>query len=153
MKKIGNEYTLRGKYEPDGGFNLDKPDRLLLCDGRFDTGYKIVDFVVWGVGIDVGQDNDVIGVITTEDLGEIKMDAGENRQIAWCSNRGGTYAEMDSIGRGIVVPDHMIIEDLYFYGFCGDQSTEGVNYLITLQKYDISDSLGALSMVRNRSQA
>ena len=152
MKKVGDKYTLRGKYEPDGGFNLDNPDRISLFDGRFDTGYVVEKFIVWGVGIDIGQDNDVIGVLTTEDLGSIKMDASENRQIAWSTNRGGTYAEMDRIGHGVVDPNNLIIEDLFIYGFCGDQSTEGVNYMITLQKYDFSDWNGALAMVRNRSQ-
>lgn len=152
MKKIGDKYTLRGKYEPDGGFNLDNPDRITLFDGRFDTGYVVEKFVAWGPGIDAGQDNDVLACLTTEDLGTITFDASENRQIAWCANRGHTFADVDGYRGGIVDPNNMIIEDLFIYGFNGDQGTNGVNYMITLQKYDITDWQGALTMVRNRAQ-
>ena len=151
MKKIGT-YTTRGSYNPDGGFNLDNPFRITLFDGRFDTGYKVTKFLVWGIGLDAGQDNDVLGVLATEDLGSIVMDAGDQRQIAWAANRSHTFADVSGYVEGIVDPENMIIEDLFFYGFSGDQSISRVNYLIEMEKYDISDWQGALAMVRNKSQ-
>ena len=51
----------------------------------------------------------------------------------------------------IIDPDNMIIEDLYLVVNAQDEGN--VNYMIQLQKYDISEWQGALSMVRNRSQA
>jgi len=153
MKKIG-EYTIRGSYTPNGGFNFDNPKMLQLFDGRFDTGYRVTSFIVWGIGIDAGQDNDILALLTTEDLGSgVLFDAGDNRQVGWAANKGATYADVNGYSRGIIDPDNMIIEDLFFYGFSGDQGTSKVNYLITLDKYDITDWQGALSMVRNKSQA
>ena len=53
----------------------------------------------------------------------------------------------------VVDPDNMIIEDLYFSARFSAADTFRVNYMVTLEKYDISDWQGALTMVRNRSQA
>ena len=156
MKEIGNPYTIRGSYTPDGGFNFDNPLRIQLFDGRFDTGYRITKFYVWGKGIEVGNDNDVLGLLATEDLetptSGIVFDAGVNSQIGWASNRGTTYGDANAFQKGIIDPDNMVIEDLFFYGFAGDQGSSLVNYLIEMQKYDIAEWEGALNMVRNRSQ-
>ena len=151
MKKIG-EYTARGQYHPDGGFNLDNPDRIQLFDGSFDTADKITSFHVWGTGIYAGQDNDVLGVLTTEDLGTITMDGGDNRQVAWASNRGGTYADVNALQKGIIDPNNLIIEDLFIYGFAGDQGSSVVNYMITFEKYKLEEFRGTLAMIHNQSQ-
>lgn len=152
MKKIGI-YTCKGTYIPDGGFNLDNPRRISLFDGRFDTGYKVIKFFVWGKGIDAGQDNDVLALLSTENDGRNQFFRAEsNIQIAWAANKGGTFADVNAYQDGIVDPDNMVIEDLYFYGFSGDQGTSNVNYMIVMEKYKFSTAMGALTMVRNKSQ-
>ena len=104
MKKIG-EYTCKGSYIPDGGFNLDNPRRISLFDGRFDTGYRIVEFYVWGKGIEPGQDNDVLGLLSTENDNRNQFFRAEsNIQIAWASNRGATFTDVNALQKGIVDP-------------------------------------------------
>jgi hypothetical protein len=46
----------------------------------------------------------------------------------------------------------MIIEDLYLMCVSAND-TDDINYMIKMEKYDITDWQGALGMVRNRSQA
>ena len=45
----------------------------------------------------------------------------------------------------------MVIEDLYIWA--NNAANDPINYLIKMEKYDITDWQGALTMVRNRSQA
>ena len=150
MKKIGELYTMRGQVT-----EAENPIRLTLFDGKFDTGYKVISFRVGPHGI---YDSAAIGVsarLETEPTGEVEAlwNWGDNRQIAWAEyvhmwNTAGDYATGST---SIIDPDNMIIEDLYLVA--NSQNEGNVNYMIQLQKYDITDWEGALSMVRNRSQA
>ena len=143
MKKIG-EYTIRGRLAPS------ETKRITLFDGRFDTAYRIVTFEIATDNPSVsGADASMIAstedVVTSND-----WDWGDNRQIAWATYLSqGTDA--GTFPRSFVDPDNMIVEDLFLSAFVA--SGREANYLITMEKYDISDWQGALTMVRNRSQA
>ena len=153
MKKIG-EYTVRGSIGdgvtalPDG-----VEEKIQLFDGRFDTGYRITGFVVGGGDM---SDPDFTARLTTEPglpTGITDFwNWGDNRQVAWCGHNGSTDVMGVDIN-SVVDPDNMIIEDLYFSARFAAADTFRVNYMVTLEKYDISDWQGALTMVRNRSQA
>ncbi len=154
MKKIG-EYCIRGQLTETESEVADGV-RITLFDGRFDTGYKVVDFKVWGSSVGSSSEPDVVGKLGTEqglaDGQTHFMNAGDNREIAWAASAGSTDAGL-GFGEGpILDPDNMIIEDLYIY-VRGASDIRDVNYLIVLEKYDITDWQGALSMVRNKSQA
>jgi hypothetical protein len=119
-----------------------------LFDGRFDTGYRVVKFLVLP---DAARDSsvDVIGVLATEEAAATSdWDLSDQRQIAWASSRGGRSAPED--GLATVDPDNFIIEDLYFHG--RNTSDQFINYIITMEKYDTTDWVGALAMVRNSAQ-
>ena len=147
MKKIG-EYTTRGKVPADGY------ERLTLFDGRFDTGYRVRSFRVFGdPNAESGAEG--YGCLST-DVDPEMTDGGDwnfeaNNQIAWAtttySGSGATVSEWT-----LVDPDNMVIEDLYIYVRMGGGGA-GLNYYIELEKYDITDWKGALTMVRNRSQS
>ena len=116
----------------------------MLDDGRFDTGYKIVKFVVGGVADPSA--NDVFAKLSTEITGTgIAWDWGSNLELAWAaygatsSAPNGFFSEID--------PDNMIIQDLFISNGGAD-----TNYMIFLEKYDITDWQGALAMVRNKAQ-
>jgi hypothetical protein len=151
MKKIG-KYTLRGtstETESESG----SPKRIILFDGRFDTGYRITKFAIWGSTYASSTHPDVIGKLgTTGDLEEQSVDfmnASENREIAWAAATGGVdyISNMDSI----IDPDNLVIEDLYVY-VRNVSDGERINYFIEMDKYEFSDWVGALAMVRNRAQ-
>lgn len=154
MKKIGT-YTVRGQISENEVEAGTHGHRIILFDGRFDTGYRVTDFRIWGSDFGGSSNPDVIGKLGTEpDLPEQAadfMNAGDNREIAWAASAGATDAGLGFAEAPVIDPDNMIIEDLYVYVRSPSDASD-VNYMITLEKYDITDWQGALSMVKNRSQ-
>ncbi len=145
MKKIG-EYTTRGKLTGDGDPIF---HRIQLFDGRFDTGYRVTRFVIWPAQW-ATDSADAFAILFTEDAvsaNAFNGDAGDNTQIAWAA-QATQVSEEPMANFSVIDRDNMVIEDL-FITVRGDV---GVNYLIELEKYDISDWQGALTMVRNKSQ-
>jgi hypothetical protein len=146
MKKI-QEYTTRGQI-------LEGTEvKIQLFDGRFDTGYKVVDLRICSG--DLGSTGDDACVrLSTASIGAMPssgdmIDFSDNRQIAWCGV-GGQSNGFENVSP-IIDPDNMVVEDLYISGQHG--SSDPINYIIYLEKYDISEWQGALSMVRATSQA
>jgi hypothetical protein len=152
MKKIG-EYTMRGQLSENETETAPYGYKVPLFDGRFDTGYRVVEFTIWGSNWASSTGPDVIGKLGTQpnlspDPGDF-MNANDQREIAWAGAPGGT--DTGGSGFSVVDPDNMIIEDLYVYTR-GATDAADVNYMIKMVKYDITDWKGALSMVRNKSQ-
>jgi hypothetical protein len=140
VKKIG-EYTTRGKV-PDR-----TTKRIPLFDGRFDTGYRIISFQVLPDDPDAAA-GDVTGVLATETgAATVAWDLSDQRQIAWAGNKNDAQS---STQMAVIDPDNFIVEDLYFHGKNG--ATTSVNYIITMEKYETTDWMGALTMVRNSAQ-
>ncbi len=154
MKKIGT-YTVRGLIEP-GSSSLGLTKKLQLFDGRFDTAMKITKFELMFEDPD-NASNDVYGMLLTEYLNYSGTDAvwnfGENRQIGWAS-AANVYSDAGLPGDpfNLIDRDNLVVEDLFVYVRSG-ASTAGVNYYIEMDKYDISEGLGALTMVRNAAQS
>lgn len=150
MKKIG-EYTARGRTTEPA---VAEGQKVILFDGRFDTGYKIVEFKIWSGDYGGSADPDVMGKLTTMQVSNTAadgfMDASSNAEIAWAGASGGAESLLDF--ESIVDPDNLVVEDLYVYAR-GATAGVPVNYFIRMEKYEFTDSVGALAMVRNRSQA
>ena len=148
MKKIGT-YTLRGQIEEANGV----PDRIRLFDGRFDTGYKVVDFYVWGASVNSTSNPDVSGKLATTDnletTGSNFANAGDIRELAWAGATGSTESIFSSMEK-IIDPDNFIVEDLFVY--VRTSGSGRANYMVVLEKYDTTASQGALAMVRNNAQ-
>jgi hypothetical protein len=141
MKKIG-EYTTRGRIADQA------TKRITLFDGRFDTGYKIISFKVYPDQPYTAA-ADVVGVLATEAAAATDdWHFDDQRQIAWSSVdiRTAGFAH----GGGTVDPDNFIVEDLFIHG--KNQDDGDVNYIITMEKYETSDWMGALALVRNSAQ-
>ena len=144
MKKIG-DYTVRGQLPKE------TTERITLFDGRFDTGYRVVGFQV--APENVATSADAYGKLaTTETAGDgDSWNWEDNEEIAWArysaagGGTNGLYAEF-------IDPDNMIIEDLFIHAGSADAADSPLNYMIHMEKYDITDWQGALAMVRNRSQ-
>lgn len=147
MKKIG-EYTCRGQMDTENVFN-----RVILFDGKFDTAYRLLEFEICPRDTKTAG-NDVAGKVVTDETA--LADGGlwnwqDNREIAWASSENRVSFGPSFI-RSLVDPDNLIVEDVYVsYGTPTTDSP--VNYFLRFEKYDITDSQGALAMVRNRSQA
>jgi hypothetical protein len=151
MKKIG-EYTARGQVSEDlteDGF----PDKITLFDGRFDTGYRVTDFKIWTSNVLSGTAA-AAKLSTSGTSSTARADffrADKNDQIAWAvtemTTDGGTSG---GFADAIVDFDNLVIEDLYVYVRCETHETP-INYMITMEKYEITDWKGALAMARDRA--
>ena len=146
MKRLGT-YTARGQVLEG------QEQKVILFDGRFDTGYRVTGFLIWGGDIS-SSSNDCAARLATERIGNMPssgdmMDARDSRQIAWAGIQAGTAGFNNPAG--IVDFDNLVIEDLYISGQSGGSSIP-INYLITMEKYEISEWRGALGMVRNSAQ-
>lgn len=150
MKKIG-EYTAKGIITSS---DTDQ-HRIQLFDGRFDTGYRVTGFQVQLSNRDNGNAFIASAKLMTEpSAGNTAWNWAKNSEVAWASSASDANNPTASANPfGIVDPDNMIIEDLWLGAVVySDQEVE-VNYMITLEKYEIDEWQGALAMSRNRSQA
>ena len=150
MKKIG-EYTARGKIG-ETATEAGTPQRIALFDGKFDTAYRVVDFVVWGASVGSSTGGDGVGKLCTSDQCTVGIDdffnANDSREIAWGYVEVGT----DSGGGGIdniIDPDNLVVEDLFVYARNANDGKE-LNYLVTMEKYEVTDWQGALAMARDK---
>ena len=154
MKKIGF-YTARGivsETNTEDGL----PQKIPLFDGRFDTGYRVVSFKIWGSHWGSSSTNpDVIGKLSKNAIGSTGastfMRADDDNQIAWATSGGGLDGGSVPFAESIIDPDNLIVEDLYVYARCTGGSDNAVNYLVEMEKYEISDWQGALAMARDRA--
>ena len=152
MKKIG-EYTARGivrENEP-GGTN---PQKIPLFDGSFSTAYRVVGFHIWGSSYNSASVPDCIGKLSKNAIGTTGgsdfMRADDDNQIAWAWFGASTDSGGSSSQAPIIDKDNLIVEDLYVYVRASGDDQE-INYMVELEKYEISDWQGALSMARDRA--
>ena len=150
MKKIG-EYTARGVVQTDNAYH-----KIILDDGNFETGYKIVEFVVAPHDMDNANIRTYNGKLVTDDdqTAGINWNWDRNSEIAWSLFHMDANDQRAPNHFSQVDPDNLVIQDLYIVADEGSASANiKMNYFIRMEKYDITDSQGALAMVRNRSQA
>jgi hypothetical protein len=146
MKKIG-EYTLQGSIDDS------EKVKIRLFDGKFETGFRVVEFVLFPM-TPASANSEVYGVLATEEADATSdWTAYKQTQIGWASVRtDGAYGVATPFS--LVNPDNLIVEDLWIFANDGTGSSEAIiNYYIKMEKYKFSDSRGALAMVRNKSQA
>jgi hypothetical protein len=143
MKSLGL-YTVRGSV------NDNSVKKIQLFDGRFDTAYRIKDFKI-SSDTPSSSSSDAYATLATQFASAIATWHWDDvRQVAWTGAHvttfGGAYAQ-DSV----IDPDNLIVEDLFIYGNCGSGANK-VNYMITMEKFDVSEATGALAMVKNKAQ-
>jgi len=142
MKKIG-KYTMRGRIAADSNSN-----RILLDDGRFDTAFRVINFIIAAKDPNASS-GDCNAKLTTEPTTELGWKWDDQTQIAWAVSEVRVTSS-PVFGRSIIDPDNLIVQDLFIQG--ENAGSADINYLIELEKYDISTFEGALAMVRNKSQ-
>lgn len=152
MKKIG-EYTARGIITEEQT-TAGNPQKIPLFDGSFKTGYRVTGFKIWSANYGSSTAPDCIGKLSKNDDGDTSitnfMRADDDNQIAWAASAGFTEGG-DGFAEGPIIDrDNLVIEDLYVY--CRSFGTQTVNYLVEMDKYEITDWQGALAMARDRAQ-
>ena len=141
MKKIG-EYTAKGNIAVSNTTGASK--KIQLFDGRFDTGYRVKEFIVM-TNDPMFNNLEFTAKLSTRENGDRIFNWQHNDQIAWAFGEDTVWL------KGIVDPDNMIIEDLFIYAAINTSSDININYMIVMEKYEISDWQGALAMASERA--
>jgi len=141
MKSIRN-YTIRGQLQPN------TVKKILLFDGRFDTGFKLLKFVIAPQNVR-NQEEVQCKLMTESKPHSVTWDWDVNSEIGWATwntpepQRSGQFSLVDH--------EAIVVEDLYIDSTADDG--EVVNYYIEMEKVSITDWTGALAMVRNSNQS
>ncbi len=155
MKMIGT-YTARGivnETETTAG----NPQLVQLFDGRFDTAYRVVEFKIWSSQVDTTAASGCVGKLSKNPDGVTGaanfFRADDDNQIGWAvSGHAADAGTAGQFAESIIDPDNLIIEDLYVYVRSSSTASDPINYLIRMEKYDITEARGALTMARDRAQ-
>ena len=145
MKKIGR-IVMRGQI--DTGTYAGSENRLQLFDGKFTTGYKVVEFRISPNNPDSAQEYSA--KLSTEPLSTVSAFNWQDvRQFAWA-----TWGEPSSAAgdRVIIAEDNMLVEDLWVSAYTSGEGTV-LNYYIVMDKYEFPAWTGAGILVENLSQA
>ena len=145
-KYIGT-FTARGSVDTEGTVV-----KINLFDGRFDTAYRVIEFHCAPTSFDFSTNADVVGklatVRSTSTAANNFWDWDDSTQIGWSGMRGSVDT-VDANAFSVIDPENLIVEDLYFVG--RSAGNQPINYIIVMEKFDISESLGAVSMARDRA--
>ena len=145
MKKIGS-YTARGNMQSG------TIERILLFDGRFDTGYVITKFMIL-INDPDNSGVDCYGILgTREDTIGTVWNLSHQDQIGWASmDAAGAAVGPTAFPFHLIDRDNLVVEDLFIYGEANNVTD--LNYYIEMDKYQFNDAKGALTMVRNKQQS
>ena len=145
MKKAGKLLTMRGSIPMNTN-----GQRLQIFDGKYTTGYRIVEFYVAPENPSEAQ-SILMKAFTSKTTPSIsKFDWGDSQEIAWAT--WGIDTGTGGANFFLIDEDNMVIEDLYlsFYSETGD--SDYANYYIVLQKYEFPAWTGAGFLVENLGQ-
>jgi hypothetical protein len=122
-------------------------ERISLFDGSFETAYRLLSIVVCPENI-LASELVSLKLMTEEATHNTDWFWAKNTEVGWAAwnvpinSRFGQFSRVDK--------EALIVEDL-FMDASGDTG-EFVNYMIEMEKVNITSWKGALAMVRNKSQ-
>tara|TARA_Y100000401_G_C8295551_1_gene211125 strand:+ start:498 stop:944 length:447 start_codon:yes stop_codon:yes gene_type:complete len=145
MKRAGRK-VVRGQIAT--GTYSGIQNRIQLFDGKFTTGYKVVEFRISPNDPDVSQE--FSAKLSTEPKSAISLfDWADVEQFAWATWGEPSSAASDRV---IIAEDNMVVQDLWISSYTTGEATV-LNYYIVLEKYEFTAWDGAATMVRNQSQS
>ena len=146
MKKTKKRVIMRGQIAT--GTYSGHENRLQVFDGKYTTGYKVVEFRISPNNPDSSQEYSA--KLSTEPISTISAFNWQNiQEFAWA-----TWGEPSSAAgdRVIIAEDNMVVEDLYVSAYTSGEGTV-FNYYIVLDQYEFPAWTGAGILVENLSQA
>jgi len=131
-------HTLRGKLT----LPMTVPIRKTLFNGSFTKNFKVVDIQIFPT---VVANNDTIVILHFDDVLKVEASAKDNAQFGW--------ANIDALAQdwSYIDPDHVIINDLHISAIAAGGGE--INYVIKLERINISMSQSILDEVKNRQQS
>ena len=142
-KRLGPILTLRGRV-PTNTAN----HKINLFDGRFDTGFKLVSFEIVSP-TPTDTDQEATGTLYNRKQSGFSREwnFADVEQVGWAGwmipigSRFGVWSLVDD--------ETILVEDLFMHCY-GATESDDFNYIIKLQKYDITEWEGALSLVSRK---
>lgn len=140
----GKRRSLRGRIIENTS------NRIILDDGLYTHGYKVVEFYVWGDPTSTA--NDAYGTLALQSSFNPIQDASNNLQIAWAGTAvDGTASQQPPFM--IVDPNHIVNRDLYIQaGIGGSGGSEPVNYLVIIEPITMTEPQAVLQLIKERAQ-
>ena len=123
--------------------------RLIVDDGIYTHGYRIVQFNVWAPDVAGGTDPEgylSIKEIPSGAVGFDAMAADDGRQVAWASqitvpgSRSNTFSVID--------PNTVVTQDLFFRNI----SNAVANYMVVIEPVTLTEQQGILTLIQERQQ-
>ena len=102
MKKI-SEYTVRGILP-----EATTEEMIRLFDGRFDTGFRITEFIVWAQNVS-SSSNDVCARLSTEPLGAMPSSGEILPKVVCFLIKSVILLEVFSLKLLAKLPDHLAL--------------------------------------------
>jgi len=147
VKTTGKIRTLRGTMSSMDGASSYQKRQVILDDGLINQGYRILSFTIWPRDFEVFANGGVVyGILSTESLSNIQMEASDNRQIAWSQLQAGGLKD------DIIDPNHIVNRDLYVRTYNNKSATTTMNYLIVMEEISLSDDEAIISIIKEQSQ-
>lgn len=146
--KQGSVRTLRGTIETSSAAEFYKK-QLILDDGLINQGYRIEAFMIWPTDfVNLHALNrSQYAQLATDLTPQTEMFGKDNRQIAW------SMMGKDS-QTNVIDPDHIVNRDLYLRAYTNGNNEEiGINYLIVMRKYTLTDDEAIVTIVKEESQS
>jgi hypothetical protein len=132
--------VIRGKLEDN------EQRRIVVDDGNFNDGWKIVNFTVGG---DALTGNEIAGKVSLKPVPVSGWDWGLNTEIAWASARSTAEASWGGFPNA-VDPSAVVVADLYV---TGTSSAGGpINFMIEIERVSLSDDAAILALIQERAQ-
>jgi hypothetical protein len=141
---------IRGMLQTGSYGGID--NKIHLWDGKFTTGYRLVELrVVPQLPSSLFELTVKLSTEPKSSIGYVKMQDVE--EIAWAGwNLPSQTTGVENFS--IIAEDNMIVEDLWIQGFAGQTGEDfWFNYYLVFEKYEFTAWDGAATMVRNQSQA
>jgi len=142
-KRLGPVLTLRGRC-PTNTAN----HKINLFDGKFSTGFKLISFEVVPQNPQGDAQEASAMLFNRKQAGFLTVwDFADVEQVGWSgwsiptANRFGVWNRVDD--------ETILVEDIFLAIYAPGEARK-FNYIIKLQKYDITEWEGALSLVSRK---
>ena len=120
--------------------------RIVVDDGNFNDGWRIVKFTAAGDAI---SSNEVAAKVSYKPVATTGWDWGNSLEIAWASARNTSEANWGGFPNAID-PSAVIVADLWVTGTSSAGSD--INFMIEIERVSLSDDQAILALIQERGQ-
>lgn len=120
--------------------------RIVVDDGNFNDGWRIVKFTAAGDAI---SSNEVSAKVSYKPVPTTGWDWGNSLEIAWASSRNTSEANWGGFPNAID-PSAVIVADLWVTGTSSAGSD--INFMIEIERVSLSDDQAILALIQERGQ-